>query len=207
MIRIQGSLMKNDGEISVGGSRPVRADAQRNITALLEAAKAVFAESGVDAPVRDIAEKAGVGVGTLYRHFPQRSQLIAAVFRRELDACANAAGQLAAEQAPADALACWMQRFSAFVATKRGLATALHSGDPAYEELYGLFEKQVVPALTGLLDAAVASGEIRDELSPEELMNAAACLSAQASGDNPDYAQRMVKILVDGLRYGAVERP
>ena len=198
--------MKNDVEISQVLPRPVRADAQRNITALLEAAKAVFAEAGVDAPVRDIAERAGVGVGTLYRHFPQRAQLIAAVFRRELDACANAAVQLAAEQDPAEALAGWMQRFSAFIATKRGLATALHSGDPAYEELYGLFEKQLVPAITGLLDAAVASGEIRNELSPGELLNAAACLSAQAPGDNPGYAQRMVKILVDGLRYGAVEQ-
>lgn len=198
--------MKNDVEISQVLPRPVRADAQRNITALLEAAKAVFAEAGVDAPVRDIAERAGVGVGTLYRHFPQRAQLIAAVFRRELDACANAAVQLAAEQPPAEALAGWMQRFSAFIATKRGLATALHSGDPAYEELYGLFEKQLVPAITGLLDAAVASGEIRNELSPGELLNAAACLSAQAPGDNPGYAQRMVKILVDGLRYGAVEQ-
>ena len=198
--------MTNDVEISQVLPRPVRADAQRNITALLEAAKAVFAEAGVDAPVRDIAERAGVGVGTLYRHFPQRAQLIAAVFRRELDACANAAVQLAAEQDPAEALAGWMQRFSAFIATKRGLATALHSGDPAYEELYGLFEKQLVPAITGLLDAAVASGEIRNELSPGELLNAAACLSAQAPGDNPGYAQRMVKILVDGLRYGAVEQ-
>jgi len=198
--------MKNDVEISQVLPRPVRADAQRNITALLEAAKAVFAEAGVDAPVRDIAERAGVGVGTLYRHFPQRAQLIAAVFRRELDACANASVQLAAEQPPAEALAGWMQRFSAFIATKRGLATALHSGDPAYEELYGLFEKQLVPAITGLLDAAVASGEIRNELSPGELLNAAACLSAQAPGDNPGYAQRMVKILVDGLRYGAVEQ-
>jgi len=198
--------MTNDEKISGDLSRPVRADAQRNIVSLLEAAKTVFAQSGVDAPVRDIAEQAGVGVGTLYRHFPQRSQLIAAVFRRELDACANAAPQLAAEQAPADALASWMQRFSAFIATKRGLSTALHSGDPAYEELYGLFEKQLVPALTGLLDAAVASGEIRSELSPAELLNAAACLSAQAPGDSPGYAERMVKILVDGLRYGAAEK-
>lgn len=195
--------MTNDEKILGGMARPVRVDAQRNIVSLLEAAKTVFAQSGVDAPVRDIAEQAGVGVGTLYRHFPTRSQLIAAVFRRELEACANAAEQLAAEQSPADALACWMQRFSAFVATKRGLAAALHSGDPAYEELYGLFEKQIVPALTGLLDAAVSSGEIRDELSPEDLMNAAACLSAQAPGDNAGYAQRMVKILVDGLRYGS----
>src|SRR5260221_10902388 len=86
-------------------SRPVRADAQRNTDALLEAALAVFTTSGVDAPVREIAEKAGVGVGTLYRHFPQRSDLIAAVFRRELDACADAAAALAAKHAAGEALA------------------------------------------------------------------------------------------------------
>lgn len=194
--------MENAEENRDGLPRPVRADAQRNIVSLLEAAKTVFAEVGVDAPVRDIAERAGVGVGTLYRHFPQRSQLIAAVFRREMEACVDAASQLAAEQAPADALACWMQRFSAFVATKRGLATALHSGDPAYEELPGLFEKQMVPALKILLDAAVASGEIRSDLSAEELLNAAACLGLQAPGNKPGYAERMVRLLVDGLRYG-----
>src|SRR5277367_6261990 len=113
-------------------SRPVRADAQRNTDALLEAALAVFAASGVDAPVREIAEKAGVGVGTVYRHFPQRADLIAAVFRREMDACADSAPILAAEHEPFEALANWMQRYAAFVATKRGLAKALHSGDPAF---------------------------------------------------------------------------
>src|SRR5947208_15378139 len=108
-------------------SRPVRADARRNTDALLDAALAVFATSGVDAPVREIAEKAGVGVGTVYRHFPQRADLIAAVFRREMDACADAAPILAAEYAPFEALANWLQRYAVFVGTKRGLANALHS--------------------------------------------------------------------------------
>ena len=85
--------------------RRVRADAQRNIDLLLQTALAVFATSGVDVPIREIAEKAGVGVGTVYRHFPQRSDLIAAVFRREIDACADAASALAAEYAPGEALA------------------------------------------------------------------------------------------------------
>ena len=89
-------------------NRRVRVDAQRNLDALLQAAKNVFATSGVDAPVREIAEKAGVGVGTLYRHFPQRADLIAAVFRREMDACADAAPILAAEHPPGEALALWL---------------------------------------------------------------------------------------------------
>ncbi len=100
----------------------VRADARRNTDALLEAALAVFAASGVDAPVREIAARAGVGVGTVYRHFPQRSDLVAAVFLHEVDACADAAPALAAAHGPGEALARWMQRYAAFVATKRGLA-------------------------------------------------------------------------------------
>ena len=115
----------------------MRVDVQRNLDALLQAAKAVFATSGVDAPVREIAEKAGVGVGTVYRHFPQRADLIAAVFRREMDACADAAPMLAAEHAPFEALARWMQRFAAFVGSKRGLAKVLHSGDPAGVDHFG----------------------------------------------------------------------
>ena len=102
-------------------SRPVRADAQRNIDALLEAALAVFATSGVDAPVREIAEKAGVGIGTLYRHFPQRSNLIVAVFRQQVDACADAAADLVAKHTPGEALALWLQRYADFIATKPAL--------------------------------------------------------------------------------------
>ena len=130
----------------------MRADAQRNIDTLLQTAMAVFATSGVDAPVREIAEKAGVGVGTVYRHFPQRSDLIAAVFRREIDACADAAPVLAAEHEPGEALARWMQRYVDFIAAKRGLATALHSGDPAYDTLPAYFKKRLEPALRTLLN-------------------------------------------------------
>src|ERR1700750_3144568 len=115
--------------------RHLRSDAQRNLDVLLQSAMAVFAKSGVDAPVRDIAEKAGVGVGTVYRHFPQRTDLIIAVFRKEVDACADAAAEIAAKYPRTEALSRWMLRFTEFVAAKRGLATALHSGDPAYEVL------------------------------------------------------------------------
>ena len=149
--------------------RPVRVDAQRNTDALLEAALAVFAASGVDAPVREIAVKAGVGVGTLYRHFPQRSDLVAAVFRREVDACADAAPVLAAEHGPGEAMARWMQRYAAFIATKRGLATALHSGDPAFDALPAYFQKRLLPALRTVLDAAAAAGEVRADIEPDDL--------------------------------------
>src|ERR1700748_3571951 len=104
---------KSEGEALKprGTDRRVRADAQRSLDALLQAAKEVFATSGVDAPVREIADKAGVGLGTLYRHFPQRADLVAAVFKREIDACADAAPVLAAKHAPFDALKAWMQRY------------------------------------------------------------------------------------------------
>jgi AcrR family transcriptional regulator len=180
--------------------RRVRADAKRNLDALLQSAKAVFATSGVDAPVREIAEKAGVGIGTVYRHFPQRSDLIAAVFRHEIDACAEAAPILAAEHAPGEALAKWMQRYAAFIATKRGLAPALHSGNPAFEPLRAHFEQRVRTALRTLLESAVAAGEVRNDVESDELLHAVAslCMPAQDNGR----AQRMVALLVDGLRCG-----
>ena len=196
---------KADGEDNDHGpdSRPLRADAQRNTDALLEAALAVFATSGVDAPVREIAEKAGVGIGTVYRHFPQRSDLVAAVFRHEIDACADAALILAAEREPGEALARWMQRYAAFIATKRGLATALHSGDPAFDTLPAYFQERLEPALRALLEAAAAAGEVRTDVSAEELLGAVASLCMHAYKRGPEHARRMVALLVDGLRYGA----
>jgi AcrR family transcriptional regulator len=111
--------VSNKAQKKGGGLKPrgrtdqhVRADARRNIDTLLKTAKPVFATSGVNAPIREIAEKAGVGVGTIYRHFPQRSDLIAAVFSREIDACADAAAILVAEHEPGEALAQWMQRYA-----------------------------------------------------------------------------------------------
>jgi AcrR family transcriptional regulator len=183
--------------------RRVRADAQRSLDALLLAAKAVFATSGVDAPVREIADRAGVGLGTLYRHFPQRADLIAAVFRREIDACADIAPVLAGSHAPFDALASWMQRYAAFVGTKRGLAQALHSGDPAFDNLPSYFDQKLRPALRTLLKAAVVAGDVRADVDADELLGAVASLCMSAHNTGPGRAERMVALLVDGLRYGA----
>lgn len=183
--------------------RRLRADAARNVDSLLEAAKAVFATSGVDAPAKEIADLAGVGVGTLYRHFPQRSDLVKAVFERGVDACADAAPALAAAGDPAAALAAWLHRYTEFLATKRGLAAALHSGDPAFDALPGYFTGRLQPALGSLLEAAAASGEIRADVSPRELLHAVATLCMPVAGDGVAYSQRMVALLIDGLRYGA----
>jgi AcrR family transcriptional regulator len=172
--------------------RPKRADAQRKMGSLLKAATAVFAKSGVDAPV-----------GTVYRHFPQRSDLIVAVFQSNVDACADAAPALAKEHPPITALSLWMERYVDFIGTKLGLSKALYSGDPAYKALPGYFSKRLRPALTTLLDAAVEVKAVRPGTDPDDLLVAVANLCSAGYGRDPQHARRMVKLLVDGLRYGA----
>jgi AcrR family transcriptional regulator len=194
-------LCKGAAAVSDEPAKRVRADAQRNVVTVLDAAKQVFAESGVDAPVRGIAARAGVGVGTVYRHFPQRSDLVAAVFRREVDACAQAAEVLAADHDPVDALTSWLYRYTEFIATKRGLAAALHSGDSAFDALPGYFQERLGPALQVLLDAAAAAGGIRDDVDAGDLLVAVANLTSPVGdGGGPP---RMVALLIDGLRYRA----
>ncbi|KQY59872.1 TetR family transcriptional regulator [Aeromicrobium sp. Root495] len=171
--------------------RPLRADALRNVERVREAAALVFAEQGVDAPVREVAARAGVGVGTLYRHFPQRVDLVVAVFRDAVDACADAAEELAAAHPPVEAVAAWLHRFEQFVATKQGLSAVLYSGDPALAPLPAYFSDRLKPALSGLLDTAVASGEIRDDVGADELIDAARALAGRPA---------MIDLLVDGLR-------
>jgi AcrR family transcriptional regulator len=183
--------------------RRLRADAQRNIEALLRAAKTVFATSGVDAPAKEIADLAGVGVGTLYRHFPQRSDLVKAVFQHAVDACADEAPALAAAYEPGEALERWLLRYTEFLATKRGLVPALHSGDPAFASLPGYFKQRFGPALGSLLAAATASGEIRAGFSAEDILYAVADLCHHVADDGIAYSERMVGLLIDGLRYGA----
>lgn len=180
--------------------RARRTDAQRSFDALVQAAREVFASAGVDAPVRDIAGKAGVGTGTFYRHFPKRGDLIAAVFRNEVDSCADAATALAENHPPFQALAAWLHRYSQFIATKRGLASALHSGDPAFETLPAYFDARLRPALSHLLERAVAAGEIRTDLDADDIISAVANLSMPAKTARPDHTRRVVDIFIDGLK-------
>lgn len=185
--------------------RTVRADALRNAGTVVKAAGEVFAASGVKAPMREIAEKAGVGVGTIYRHFPQRADLIAAVFRHEVDACADAAQHLAEDHEPGDALDRWMQRYVDFIVAKRGLAAALYSGATTFETLPAYFDKRLEPALQGLLNTAIESGEIRGDVKPYDLLRAVASLCMPSSNGDPAPARRLVALLVDGLRYRAMQ--
>ena len=187
-------------------ARRVRADAQRNIDALINAAREVFSVSGVDAPVREITSKAGVGLATFYRHFPERSDLVTAVFRHEVDACADTSATLAAAYEPLEALVRWLRRFTEFVGAKRGLAAALHSGNPAFEGLPAYFQQRFEPALGSLLAAAAAAGEIRRDVKPLELLHAVSRLCSPADVDHTG-DERMVTLLIDGLRYGATSKP
>ncbi|WP_078901754.1 TetR/AcrR family transcriptional regulator [Actinacidiphila yeochonensis] len=177
-----------------------RADAQRNVDALLAAARDEFAEHGVDVNVRAIAARADVGTATLYRHFPLRSDLIAAVFRRELDECVAAAAPIAEAHPPGEALELWVQRYREFLQTKRGLAAALHSGDPAYAALPEYFQSHAEPVLGKLLEDAARAGAIRAAAEPLDILGAIANLCVPYPGSDADTASRMVALLLKGLR-------
>ncbi|MFB7091599.1 TetR/AcrR family transcriptional regulator [Streptomyces sp. NPDC056296] len=183
-----------------GQLRRVRADAQRNVDALVEAARTVFDTTGVGAPAKEITDLAGVGVGTLYRHFPLRSDLVKAVVESGIDAVVAAGPELSAAHAPAEALTAWLRRYTQLLGTKRGLAPALHSGDPAYEGLADYFMEKAGPVLAGLLDSAAADGAVRDDISAPDLLYAVANLCIPVPGRGFDYNQRMVALLTDGLR-------
>jgi AcrR family transcriptional regulator len=195
-----------DGAVDGVGpaDRPLRKDAQRNRELLLAAAVDAYAERGVDASLEDVARRAGVGIGTLYRHFPTRDALNEAVYRREVDALCDQVDPLLEEHAPADALSTWMRSFAMYVARKRGMALALKSALGPDNELFAHSHRRIVQALGALVDAAVASGTIRADADAEDLLRAMSgiCMATDTPGWN-DRTGRLVDLLVDGLRYGA----
>ncbi|NES31689.1 TetR family transcriptional regulator [Micromonospora terminaliae] len=189
-----------DGAAEKSASRK-RADARRNEQTLLDAAAAAFLASGVDAPVRDIAARAGVGVGTIYRHFPTRADLVVAVYRHQVEACAEAGpALLAGSDSPYAALARWIDLFVDFLVTKHGLAEALQSDDAAFQSLHAYFLDRLVPVCTRLLEAAAAAGEIRPEVHAYELMRGVGNLCIGAGRDPRYDARRLVGLLIAGLR-------
>lgn len=193
--------MKSAADEPTVPARGKRADALRNTEAVLEAAKAAFAESGVEAPMRDIAARAGVGVGTIYRNYPLRSDLIVAVFRREVDATAAEADRLAKEHQPLEALRLWSARLARFVATKQGFVGALHSGDPAYDPLPLYFLGTLAPKVQEILDAGERDGTIRADVHAEDLILALTRLAdSRRHGDAVEAPSPMIDILLDGLQ-------
>ncbi|MGW6398543.1 TetR/AcrR family transcriptional regulator [Streptomyces sp. NPDC055134] len=193
--------MNDSGQGTGGAAGSKRKDARRNQQTLLDAAAAVFVASGVEAPVRDIAAKAGVGMGTIYRHFPTRADLVIAVYRHQVEACAEAGpALLAAGPTPHAALGQWVDLFVDFLVTKHGLAGAMQADNAGFETLHAYFLDRLVPVCTRLVDAAVASGEIRADLDAYQLMRGVGNLCIGAENDPRYDARRLVGLLVAGLR-------
>jgi AcrR family transcriptional regulator len=177
-----------------------RSDARRNEEALLAAAAAAFVKSGVDVPVRDIATAAGVGVATIYRHFPTRADLIVAVYRHQVEACAQAGpALLGANSSPYAALAKWIDLFVDFLVTKHGLAGALQSDAAGFATLHAYFLDRLVPVCADLLEAATDAGEILPDVGALWLMRGVGNLCIGADTDPGYDARRMVQLVIAGL--------
>jgi AcrR family transcriptional regulator len=180
--------------------RKPRADAERNRLRLLEKAKTAFAEKGSAASLDEIARAAGVGIGTLYRHFPTRDALIAAVYQNESDQLARAAARLAETEPPIEALRAWLIQFVDYLATKHGMTEVLNSIVGGPSGLYAASGPNMIAAFGMLADRAVASGEIRVDIDPLDLLRAIAGVANVSPGPNSeDAAKRMVDILIAGL--------
>ena len=181
--------------------RKKRTDATRNEQALLAAAAEVFVSSGVDAPIRAIAARAGVGVATIYRHFPTRADLVVAVYRHQVEACVEAgASLLAGDQRPVDALEAWVGLFVDFLETKHGLADMLRADSDSFGTLHAHLLDRLVPVCAALLDAAVDAGQVRPGYGAYELMRGIGNLCVGGRTDPQYEPLRLVDLLLDGLR-------
>jgi len=181
--------------------RKPRADAQRNREQILKVAKTAFTRSGESISMDDVAKRAGIGAGTLYRHFANRDALLAAVYRNEVEKLAAAEKTLAATLAPTEALRAWMLLFVDYIATKQIIAPALNAmvGGPA--KLFDSSGQMIKDAIASLTKRAVESGDIRDDLEPLDLLRALVGVSNVASGPGwVESAKRLVDILMLGSR-------
>jgi AcrR family transcriptional regulator len=183
-------------------SRKPRADAVRNRERVLEAAEAVFSAGGADASLEAVARTAGVGIGTLYRHFPTREALFEAVYRREVQHLGDLAEKLQVQKMdPVEALRQWMRSNVRFVATKKGMSAALALAVDKNSKLVSFSSDRLARAVGGLLDRAIAAGEIRDDVSPEDLLRALVGMCYMH--DQPGWQTsvlRLVDVFIDGLR-------
>jgi AcrR family transcriptional regulator len=182
--------------------RPLRADAKRNRDRLLTSAVRAFSQEGPDVTLDAIAKDAGVGIGTLYRHFPTREALIEAAYRNELARLCDAAAQLG-ESMPADAaLREWMDRFLDYMRTKRGMADALRVVIASGADPFTESRAWMVAAIAELLDAGVAAGSTRDDVQPEDVMASLSGISLAAGApEQQEQAERLLDLLMDGLRH------
>jgi len=177
--------------------RPMRADALRNRQKLVAAAQETFATDGTSAPLEDVAERAGVGIGTLYRHFPTRQALLEAVYVGEIEAMAHAAEELE-DAAAGEALASWFRQYLSFAATKRALTEALLEED-ADENVLAACRALLSDAGTGLIERAQAEGAVRPDVTFMDVARIVSGIAVSPSADH-DQKERMLQIVLDGLR-------
>jgi AcrR family transcriptional regulator len=186
--------------------RKPRADAIRNRERVLEAAKAVFSQGGPEASLETVARRAGVGIGTLYRHFPTREALYEAVYRHEVEQLVELARHLEAEAAPVEALRRWLQAGVEFMATKKGMAAALAMAAQGSPDLVAYSVDRLTGAMGELLQRAAAAGEVRDDIGPEDLLRT--LVGMCYAHDRPGWQAkvlRLIDVFIDGLRQRPAE--
>ena len=188
-------------------TRPLRADAQRNRDKLLAAATEAFAEQGEEVALEAIAARAGVGIGTLYRHFPNRDALVAAAYRHEVDELAATAADLLRTQPADDALGAWAERFADYIATKRAMGNALRAAGASDSPLFAETREQILGALRLLLQAGAEDGTLRSDVDPADVMRVMNGIWYLPDGPGwREHVGKMLDLIIDGLRYGVSDR-
>jgi AcrR family transcriptional regulator len=190
--------------VSATRTRPLRADAQRNRGRLLEVAVRAFSQDGPDVPLEAIAKYAGVGIGTLYRHFPTREALVEAAYRNELERLCDAVNGLLDTAAPDVATRAWMDLFVDYMTTKRGMADALRAVIASGGNPFAESRNRLTAAITTLLDASAAAGTLRSDIEPGDVLTSLSGVSLAAGEPaQREQARRLLDLLMDGLRYRA----
>jgi AcrR family transcriptional regulator len=184
--------------------KTMRADARRNREKLLEAAAELFASEGTDVSLETVAKRAGVGIGTLYRHFPTRDALLAETYRNEVALVADGAAELLATLPPDQAMEQWLERFIAYAAAKRGMAAALKQLNVSREELFPEAQRRIGETIARLLRAGVEAGTIRPDVTSDDVYRATMAIWNIPAGDDwIEQARTVLRLVMDGLRYGA----
>jgi AcrR family transcriptional regulator len=190
--------------VSATGHRPLRADAQRNRDRLLAVAVRAFSQDGPEVTLDAIAKEAGVGIGTLYRHFPTRETLVEAAYRNELTKLCDAAPGLLRSLPPDEATRTWMDHFVDYMTTKRGMADALRAVIASGGNPFAHSRDQLVATITTLLRAGGAAGTLRSDIEPDDVLMSLSGVSLAAGlPEQRDQARRLLDLLMDGLRYRA----
>jgi AcrR family transcriptional regulator len=197
--RTEPTARPERGDGAERADRQMRADARRNYDRLIAAAREAFTERGVEASLDDIAKRAGVGPGTLYRHFPNREALLAAVYRTDVEARAVLANQLAAEYSVEEALTRWLRLQVTDLKFKRGLGGAIKTMLGADSETFVFCRDMLRGAVGNLLVPAQQAGIIRSDVEPADVLRLVHGVAVSCESD-PDQAERLLAIVLDGLR-------